>query len=144
MDLDGLRQVVARRGTVTIRNQEATVRRMLAELEQRTSRGELPDAILRIAVGEIRLEIIIMIGNLKVAMLYEHQWLMAPTEKLRSEIQSSAEETVGNGLFSSHKRGALTDEFRSLADDLETVSRIEQKFRNGNYIGAPVLNQTLL
>jgi hypothetical protein len=85
--LEGLHMVegiVKRRGTAGMVKQFLNVRETLIGMEERAKRNHLPDPYLRILLSDARPDSLILFSQVKVAMLHEHQRLLAPTEKLRS------------------------------------------------------------
>ena len=94
--LDELKTILDRRGTSLMRRKLAETKDLLTGLDERTIRNDLPDPYIRMQLNDARLDGLTLFSGLKVAMLYEHQRLLAPTEKLRAEIEASIELFLGD------------------------------------------------
>jgi hypothetical protein len=132
--LEGIQMVediIERRCNPVMLKNLVNVREALMGLEHRAKRNELPDAYLRILLNDARLDALIFLSRLKVAMLYEHQRLLAPTEKLRSEIETSIERFLNDESGSMVHAGLdIQQELTILKHDFETLARAEKLIRD--------------
>ncbi len=117
--LNGLKAIMDRRGTSLMQRKFTETQVLLAGLDERTRRNDLPDSYVRMQLNDARLDALTLLSGLKVALLYEHQRLLAPTEKLRSEIEASIERFLGE------EPAPLT---RDVLNAQEELTRLQQDF----------------
>ena len=132
--LEGLRvagEIVKRRGSPGMLRHFQNVRESLIGMEERATRNDLPDAYLRILLNDARLDSLILLSQVRVAMLYEHQRLLAPTEKLRSEIEASIERLLdGQAEPPAYDGLDIQQELGMLGRDFEDLARAEKLIRD--------------
>ena len=127
--LDELKTILDRRGTSLMQRKLTETQDLLAGLDERTRRNDLPDPYVRMQLNDARLDALTLLSGLKVAMLYEHQRLLAPTDKLRSEIEDSLEHFLGDeptplardGLNVQEELARLRNDFERLADSEKLI-----------------------
>jgi hypothetical protein len=125
--LDELKSIVNRRGTSLMQRKFAETQDLLAGLEERTRRNGLPDSYIRMQLNDARLDALTLLSGLKVAMLYEHQRLLAPSDKLRSEIEASIERFLGDEPAPFARDGlSLQEELAALQHDFERLGHSEK------------------
>ena len=132
--LEGLHvieDIVKRRVTAGMVKHFLYLRETLIGMKERVNRNDLPDAYLRILLNDARLDALIFLSRLKVGMLYEHQRLLAPTEKLRSEIETSIERFLNDESGSMVRAGLdIEQELTILKHDFETLAWAENLIRD--------------
>lgn len=129
--VESVEPILLRRGTPVMVKHRSSVKQSLLELVERVHRNDLPDAYLRIILNDLRLDALIVLGQLKVALLYEHQRLMAPTETIRMEIKSSTERFLGElPPTSVDKDQDKERSLRLLEEDLVALMNLEQNIRS--------------
>ncbi len=142
--LGGLRLLIGvaeRRSDGTSVKSLRTIMENLTILEERIERNQLPEQYIRMILNDARLDSLIVHSQMTVAILYRHQELIAPTEKLRKEIQAQHQERDNEW-----SKLSLTEESepgRALAlidEDLRTLHQAEQLIREG---GTPVREASL-
>jgi hypothetical protein len=142
--LDGLRLLI---GVAERRSDEKSVKSLqtimegLTLLEERIVRNQLPEQYVRIVLNDARLDSLIVYSQMKVAILYRHQELIAPTEKLRKEVQAQHQELDND--WSEILPTEESEPGRALAlldEDLRTLHQAEQLIREG---GVPVREASL-
>jgi hypothetical protein len=121
--LNGLKSIVDRRGTSLMQRKYTETQDLLAGLDERTRRNDLPDPYVRMQINDARLDALTLLSGLKVAMLYEHQRLLAPTDKLRSEIEESLEHFLGDEPTPLARDGLnVQEELTKLRNDFERLA----------------------
>ena len=58
----------------------------LEELQGRIVQSQLPAPVVRLILNDARLDAIIVYSDLRVSLMYDHQELIAPSEKLRNQF----------------------------------------------------------
>ena len=125
--LEVLKSIVDRRGTSLMQRRFAETQDLLAGLDERTRRNDLPDPYVRMQLNDARLDALTLLSGLKVAMLYEHQRLLAPTDKLRSEIEESLEHFLGDEPAPLARDGlSVQEELTTLRNDFERLAHSEK------------------
>jgi len=125
--LEELKPIVDRRGTSLMQRRFAETQDLLAGLDERTRRNDLPDPYVRMQLNDARLDALTLLSGLKVAMLYEHQRLLAPTDKLRSEIEESLEHFLGDEPAPLARDGLnVQEELTRLRNDFERLAHSEK------------------
>jgi len=59
----------------------------LEELQGRMVQSQLPAPVVRLILNDARLDAIIVYTDLRVSLMYDHQELIAPSEKLRNQFR---------------------------------------------------------
>jgi hypothetical protein len=129
--IEMVEDIVKRRCNAGMRKHFLNARETLMGLEERIKRGDLPGAFLRILMNDARLDALIFFSRVKVAMLYEHQRLLAPTEKLRSEVEASIERWFDGEPASPLDDGLdVSEELARLSRDLDLFVQAEKFIRD--------------
>jgi hypothetical protein len=82
-----LRDVARRRSDNRSMKDIDAVEESLRKLDERVAHHQLPLAAIRITLSDARLDALIVYSQLKMALMYDHQELLAPNEKLRAQVQ---------------------------------------------------------
>jgi len=128
--LEELKSIVDRRGTSLMRRKFTEVQEFLTALDERTRRNDLPDSYISMQLNDVRLDARTLLSGLKVAMLYEHQRLLAPTDKLRSEIEASIERFLDDEPAPLGQNGFnVQEELMILQHDFERLAHCEKLIR---------------
>jgi predicted DNA-binding protein (UPF0278 family) len=71
----------------------------LQDLPQRIVQSQLPAPVVRLILNDARLDSIIVYSDVRVSLMYDHQELIAPNEKLRNQVREFREqaEYAGSG-----------------------------------------------
>ena len=79
---------IARRrdNRLTLRHLES-IAETIGGLPERIVRSQLPESVTSMIVTDARLDALIAQSQLKVALMYDHQELLAPNEQLRKQFQ---------------------------------------------------------
>jgi hypothetical protein len=85
--LHQLREVAQRRSDKRSIKDIDAVEESLRKLDERVAHHQLPLAAIRITLNDARLDALIVHSQLKMALMYDHQELLAPNEKLRAQFQ---------------------------------------------------------
>jgi len=125
--LDELKPILELRGSSLMQKKFAETQDLLTGLDERTRRNDLPDSYIRMQLNDARLDALTLFSGLKVAMLYEHQRLLAPNDNLRSEIEDSIERFLGDepGPFSQEGLN-VQEELTKLQHDFESLAQFEK------------------
>jgi len=108
------------------------IREVLDKLDERGQRGRLPEHYIRMILNDARLDAFIVYSNMKVAALYYHQELIAPTEKLKKEIQEQRQLIREQWDDVSLTNPGNPDQALALIrEDLNTLVRAEKLIREG-------------
>jgi hypothetical protein len=125
--LNELKPILERRGTSLMRRKVVETEDFLTGLDERVRRNDLPDPYVRMQLNDARLDALTLLSVLKVAMLYEHQRLLAPTDKLRSEIEESLEHFLGDEPAPLARDGLnVQEELTTLRNDFERLAHSEK------------------
>jgi hypothetical protein len=82
-----LRDVARRRSDNRSMKDIDAVEESLRKLDERVAHHQLPLAAIRITLGDARLDALVVYSQLKMALMYDHQELLAPNETLRAQVQ---------------------------------------------------------
>jgi hypothetical protein len=96
------------------------------DLQRRSGQNQFPDAAVRITLNDARLDTLLLLADLKIELLYQHQEALAPTEQLRNQVRAHYEEMAFDGTEMTN------DERRSTAEieaDLNVLREIENTLR---------------
>jgi hypothetical protein len=130
--IDGLRlliEIAARREGRLAQKKLVDIYTDVDTLSVRANQNRLPVQTIGIILNDARLESLILLADMKVDILYDHQEAMAPTQKLRTEVRSHTQD-----ILSAETDEVDPDHLSSRNDigqiqlDLQIIHAIEESF----------------
>ena len=99
---------------------------ILEGLDQRIERSQLPDGFVRSVINDVRLEVLIILADMKFVLTLEKQELIAPTSKLRQEAHNRLVEIRGEGgVEFDNEDPARRTKHSVVENDLKGLSSVE-------------------
>ena len=99
-------------------------------LAERVSQSQLPKQAIRIILNDARLDMLILLADLKVDILYAHQEMLAPTEKLRTEVRSNIQNVLHTATDEeSLNHSILKENIDQIERDLQVIQSVEWALR---------------
>ncbi|MGA9407867.1 MAG: hypothetical protein WBW71_12115 [Bacteroidota bacterium] len=99
-------------------------------LAERVSQSQLPKQAIRIILNDARLDMLILLADLKVDILYAHQEMLAPTEKLRTEVRSNIQNVLHTATDEeSLNHSILKENIDQIERDLQVIQSVERALR---------------
>ncbi len=131
--LDSVRlliEIAARREGRLVQKKLIDIYAAVDTLPVRVDQNRLPVQTIRIILNDARLESLILLADMKVNILYDHQESLAPTEKLWTEVRSNIQnispletDEVDPDRISSR------DDIGQINRDLQRIRSVENAFR---------------
>lgn len=136
-----MRDVAHRRSDRRSVQQIDAIKESLRKLDDRIAHHQLPLVALRTTLGDARLDALMIHAQLKIALMYDHQELLAPNEMVRAQLQEyrrSVHDSLDSGLATSTT--SREHAMEAVVRDLEILAGAEHSLREE---GSEVWNATM-
>jgi len=99
---------------------------LLTNLGERIASHQLLDGFVRSVINDVRLDTLMILADLKVALTFQKQELSAPDEKLRAEAQER------RAAMDDYREGPTEiGQLSGIISDLQVLAEVEQSLKQG-------------
>ena len=99
---------------------------VLAGLDERIERSMLPEGFVRSFINDVRLDVLMILADIKLHLTFEKQEATAPTDKLQREACQRLSDTDGDDTKSENNKHRVGRELSAIEKDLQMLANAER------------------